>query len=174
MRLTLFSLAIVSALLAACSGSADTGGLANGGASTGGATETPKPPALNGGATSRPEQTPPAPPATPDQASCDVSFSKDVLPSLAQHGCQSAQCHGGVQQPKISVIDAKATYASVTQFKMREGLPYVRTTGRPDESGIHCHVRNDCGTPMPPFGGKIDEDAVDVIDDWLKCGAPNN
>jgi hypothetical protein len=92
---------------------------------------------------------------------------------FAQAGCTNAACHGGALNPPTITSDAAVTYKAITSFTLSDGTPYVVSGGKPKDSGLFCNVRGDCGVRMPPQR-KLDSKELDVIDEWLACGAPFN
>jgi len=95
---------------------------------------------------------------------------------FASNGCAGAACHGGSQprnDPPIDLANAAATYKELVGFTMSNGQPYVVPQSPPKSSGISCNLRGACGVPMP-IGSKLTSKQLQVIDDWLSCGAPLN
>lgn len=116
-----------------------------------------------------------------DAGACPVSFKADLLGAFGASApaCASnARCHGGqnpVNQPRIDLGDAAATYKEFAAFKLSTGVPYINPCSTDDtKSGIACNLAaTACGAHMPS-GGQIAADVVARFTTWLKCGSPNN
>lgn len=160
---------------AACGGAIDNSELfqKEQGTSSGGSTPAPT---ATGTATSSPPSRPVPQPPQPNDQPCAVSFKKDVLNVLSSTGCSSVQCHGAptfVNQPNIDPAQSALTYKNLIAYEI-DGRPYVAMGSKdPDDSSITCNLRGDCGTRMP-LGDKLSGKQLDVIEEWLSCGAPFN
>lgn len=171
------SLLAASTMLAACGGAIDNTDLykKDQGSTTSSSGSTPAPTAT---ATPLPEPGPPIPLPPKPLPKCDVSFQKDVLVVFASTGCSSEACHGGANprnEPRIALADPPAViYKTLTNFTMSNGQTYVvPQSTSPKSSGISCNLRGACGVPMP-IANKLSSKQLNVIDDWLSCGAPLN
>lgn len=163
-------------VVAACGGAVDNSDLykksggtttTSGGTPTATATATANPPTA-------PTMLPPVPQPKPDPK-CGVSFSTDVMQVFAQTGCMSTGCHkGNINDPEMDATSPALTYKSLVSFTLSNGQPYVAVgTTSPKSSSISCNLRHQCGVGMP-LGDKLDSNQLDVIDQWLACGAPFN
>ncbi|MDI1443894.1 hypothetical protein [Polyangium sp. 6x1] len=117
---------------------------------------------------------------------CTVKFSSDVLPILETKGkCADAQCHG-----------MGAGTLTLTSANLREELLDVSVAGgayiacdTPENSKMLCNLRVEMGVVKPPNCGALmpqvdPDDTVDdarlnqaeftIIEEWIKCGAPDN
>jgi len=114
---------------------------------------------------------------------CPVSFANDVLkifgtayaPSLA---CGVNDCHGGLvpaAQPAIDPGKAADTYAALQKFSVA-GKPYINPCSTETAaSSMACNLQAvSCGSHMPKGGGQIGAAELAKIEEWLKCGSPNN
>ena len=120
----------------------------------------------------------PASAATPNEpgpvppTGCDVSFGRDILPLMGA-SCANGACHGFAVEPRIDPTRPDATYASLLAYEI-DDLPYVDpTSDDPDDSAMHCHLRQDCGEEMP-LVGRMPEQLPRLAKTWLECGAPLN
>jgi hypothetical protein len=160
----------------ACGGAIDNGELFQEGSSSGASGTTPTPTSTP---PSKPTATPtPAPtssPPKPNDKPCVVSFEKDVLQLFEDYDCTSSSCHGGnLNAPRITASNPTGTYQALKSFKLSTGKAYVAVGATdPKSSAMYCNLRGQCGVPMP-IGDKLDEEELQVIDDWLACGAPLN
>lgn len=118
-----------------------------------------------------------------DGGPCAISFKSDILkifgtaaaPSIA---CTSTDCHGGKNppaQPAIEPGTPEDTY-NIFQGFTAGGKPYVSPCETdPAKTSILCNVQAAaCGSKMPKGGGQISAEDLKKIEDWAKCGAPNN
>jgi hypothetical protein len=118
-----------------------------------------------------------------EAGACPVSFKTDILkifgtaaaPSVA---CTSTDCHGGKTpnaQPAIEPGTPEDTYNGFQAFTAG-GKPYVSPCETdPAKTSILCNVQAAaCGSHMPKGGGQINAADLKKIEDWVKCGAPNN
>ena len=113
---------------------------------------------------------------------CAVSFKDQVLPALGRSTCAQTSCHGGPSPPsppRIEPSDPGAMWAEFAAYKMNTGgTPYVNPCSKDKaESGIACNLyaNNPCGVKMP-LGGtpQVPEEDIQLIEQWIECGAPNN
>ena len=117
-----------------------------------------------------------------DGGACAVSFKTDILASFSTAGCQAATCHGGSNpqyEPKINPDDPTGTWNVFANFTLSNPAKlYINPCSTdPAESTIACNVNGaaKCGTLMPSGSAAgLDSTIVTMIEDWLKCGAPNN
>jgi hypothetical protein len=116
-----------------------------------------------------------------DAGPCTVSFATDVLGAFGKSSpaCSLPSCHGGAtppNQPRIDPGDPSAMYTVFAAFKLSNGKPYISPCSTdPAESTISCNLAatGGCGSHMPQ-GGQLDPTDLQKIDDWVKCGSPNN
>ncbi len=116
-----------------------------------------------------------------DTSGCSVSWTKQIFPILQSTGagqCASGTCHGGTQAPAILDADSMATYNALTDYHSKAlGRRYVQPCASPSQSGILCNLQTppSCGSPMPINGiAPLSSTQIDLITQWLQCGAPNN
>lgn len=118
-----------------------------------------------------------------DGGPCAVSFKTDILkimgtaaaPSAA---CSSTDCHGGKSppaQPSIEPGSPDDTYNGFQGFTAG-GRTYISPCETdPTKTSILCNLQAAaCGSKMPKGGGQISAEDLKKIEDWVKCGAPNN
>ena len=117
-----------------------------------------------------------------DGGACAVSFSKDVLAAFGTAGCADTNCHGGVtprNDPRIEPSDGPAMWQEFQGFTISNGKPYINPCSTDDKlSTMGCNLyasgtTGACGVHMPSTG-QLAPDVVKKIEDWLKCGSPNN
>ena len=123
---------------------------------------------------------------TPDPE-CDVSFAEDVFPLLdTKGGCAAASpCHqSGAKGLTLMPGDVAGYYAALTGYTLDDPAdPYIVPCD-PDKSTILCNLQladgaqnpyGKCGTSMPYTAAASPTPAeLDLIKDWIACGAPNN
>ncbi len=118
---------------------------------------------------------------------CMVSFQSDVLPILEGKGkCADAACHG-MGAGTITLSAGAAIREELLALSVAEG-PYI-ACAEPTSSKMLCNLRVEMGVVKPPNCGalmpQVDmDDAVDdarinqmeftTIEEWIKCGAPDN
>jgi hypothetical protein len=108
----------------------------------------------------------------------------NVLADPAKGNCSSNGCHG-LATPAgfdifLPIADEQQFYTSLTQATGTVGRPYVvpDDPGTPEnealQSWIGCSLRAEPGGgyPMPPPGGMVDRNDVEIVSAWLRCGAP--
>jgi hypothetical protein len=128
---------------------------------------------------------------TGDAGPCQTSWSKDIYVNAtgAWDCTNTAQCHGGLQPPRMTA-DPSGTYATLVAYtlqmspkKLPNGspLPFIQPGSTdPTVSGIECLLAgNTCGTQMPNSlngvtGTPLTQAQILNIDSWVKCGSPNN
>lgn len=112
---------------------------------------------------------------------CAVTFKGDVMTALSAGGCQGTTCHGGVaplNPPRIDPADIPGTYAAMAAFPPRSGKPYINPCSIDvaaaviDDNLDTNAPAADRGTVMPPGAGLAA--AIPKVQEWLKCGSPNN
>ncbi len=117
---------------------------------------------------------------------CTVHWSADIFPKMMSTGawkCANASCHGGVTPPRMT-DDAMATYAALTSFNGTDstGKYYIVPCNTDTTvSQIECSLSatGTCGhlmplTANPPGATPLSPADLQLIDSWVKCGAPNN
>lgn len=129
---------------------------------------------------------------------CDVSFKTDIydalLSEVGKAKCADAGCHGDMAAPGAkdfflpagSASDAHAALLAY-QFDSPAG-PYI-SCGSPDDSRFLCNMflgagnpnpYPKCGTTMPQLTNpNVSQEVLtladlELIKEWIKCGAPNN
>lgn len=118
---------------------------------------------------------------------CDVSFAEDVFPVLdTKGGCAAASpCHqSGAKGLTLTPGDVASYYQALTSYTLDSPAePYIAPCD-PAGSTILCNLQlsdgsesefGKCGTLMPytPAGSPTPAE-LDLIKDWIACGAPNN
>lgn len=120
---------------------------------------------------------------------CAVRFASDVLPILETKGkCADAQCHGmGAGTLTLTAGDAKKLRTELLGISVVGG-PYIACE-TPGDSKMLCNLRVEMGVVKPPNCGALmpqvdPDDTVDdarinqmeftTIEEWIKCGAPDN
>lgn len=146
---------------------------------------TPEPPAPyepedpNGPPVAPPPPTTPSPTPAPTPL-CGPSFRYNVLLTLKERGCSNTSCHGGAtprNEPRIDLLDFYGTWNDLRAFTLSTGQPYVSSVpSTPAVSGMHCHLRGECGVSMSSLvvAGALSPKELADIDAWLACGAPFN
>lgn len=121
--------------------------------------------------------------------SCAASWSTDVFPALdATAKCATgASCHGtdgtGPGNLTIEAGNADSYYEVLVSFVIESGDPYIVPCD-PDKSTILCNLKASDGTNPRGECGKLTmpvakSDAptlaqLQLIEDWIACGAPKN
>ena len=108
------------------------------------------------------------------------TFIADVFPILRTvdantAGCGIATCHGD-EKSFVRVFlppsDALATYDSLTSYEGSQKYPYVNAVD-PKHSWMLCNLQDPPGVgqvmPSPP--GTITLGDIEIIREWLSCGA---
>jgi hypothetical protein len=116
-----------------------------------------------------------------DAGACKVSFATEILSAFGNAGCASPNCHGGVtprNEPRIEPSDGPAMWQEFQNFTLSNGKPYINPCSTdPATSTISCNLAAGppalCGAHMPQ-GGQLTPADITKIEDWLKCGSPNN
>lgn len=129
-----------------------------------------------------PPVAPPAPTTPPPSPTptCGPSFRYNVLLTMKERGCTNTSCHGGPtprNEPRIDPLDFYGTWSGLRAFTLSTGQPYVASVpSTPAVSGMHCHLRGECGVSMSSFvvAGALSPKELADIDEWLACGAPFN
>jgi hypothetical protein len=125
---------------------------------------------------------------------CDVSFKTDIYePLLSATGttkCADALCHGNAAAAEGDFFfpdgDASAARAALLGYQI-DDVPYV-TCSTPMNSKVLCNMflgagmtnkYGKCGTTMPYLQGEViaevlTEAQLDLIAEWIACGAPDN
>jgi hypothetical protein len=118
-----------------------------------------------------------------------VTWSGTVYPLFAAQGpgqCASGTCHGGQQLPTIPDGNAAGAYTSLAAYAIStvQGTKaYFSTSGNPADSSAECNLTlpaNQLGicsagaNGMPLAPGSLSAMQKATIEQWLKCGAPNN
>lgn len=125
-------------------------------------------------------------PTTPKPASCIGMFTKlfDMMNDTARGNCAATACHGYEPNAASGIFfdsgDPQATYAELVSVTGTVGAPYVvvddPTTADNEAlaSWMHCSVaaRHGGGYPMPPASGLSDQADMDLVAQWIVCGAP--
>ena len=125
-----------------------------------------------------------APSSSGDASPCPVSWAGQIFVDMTTNGrwkCGDSACHGGLQSPRVTG-DAKSTYASFAAFTMTPPaapLPFVLPgSTSPGQSGFECSLSSgSCGPEMPltQAGAQpLTKTDVAIIDQWVRCGAPDN
>lgn len=114
-------------------------------------------------------------------APCAVSFKNDILPAFKAASCQTAgSCHGGESppnQPRIDPDKDPGIWDTFASYKITDGRAYINPCSTDSaQAAIACNVNRDapCGSQVMPSGVGLDATMVTKIEDWLKCGSPNN
>lgn len=129
----------------------------------------------------------PCPPVEGDVPAACPSFYdvKEVLDHPQKGNCSWPGCHGGAALTAQNSIflplgDAQTYYESLLDAEGSVGRPYV-VADDPDsddnealESWMVCNLLGHPGGgfPMPPPGGMPDPADVEIVRDWILCGAP--
>lgn len=117
-----------------------------------------------------------------EAGTCAVSFSKDVLGAFGTADCANPNCHGGAtprNEPRIEPSDGPAMWQEFQAFTISTGKPYINPCSTDDkQSTMGCNLYKSgdpgaCGVHMPSTG-QLAPDVIKKIEDWLKCGSPNN
>lgn len=118
-----------------------------------------------------------------DGGPCAVSFKNDILrifgtPAAPSVSCTVTDCHGGKTpnaQPAIEPGTPEDTY-QIFQGFTAAGKPYISPCETdPAKTSMLCNLQAAaCGSKMPKGGGQINAADLKKIEDWLRCGSPNN
>lgn len=118
-----------------------------------------------------------------------VTWSGTVYPMFAAQGsgqCASGTCHGGITTPNIPDGNASGAYATLAGYSLSTAQgtkAYISTSGNLADSAMECNLTlpsnglgvcsaSQNGMPLPP--GSLSAMQKATIEQWLKCGAPNN
>jgi hypothetical protein len=115
---------------------------------------------------------------------CTVSLKNDIIPVIFKV-CSTPSCHGGTtppSKPRIDPAAANEMWDLWQKHTVKPGptdppKPYIDPCSKnPADSTIACNVNaaNKCGTLMPVGATGLPTADITKIEDWLKCGAPNN
>ncbi len=118
---------------------------------------------------------------------CSTSFATQIYPLLTAKnpgGCtDGSTCHGGTEVTfggplGVSPTDTWSRLAAF-KFRTRDGEPlaYVDICSTdPAQSAITCNIdfAAACGSKMPKERPELSTATKQLIEAWLKCGAPNN
>lgn len=109
-----------------------------------------------------------------------ITWLGDVYPIIGTvdvdtPGCGIATCHGDkdfFRRVFLPPIDPKAAYDALTQYEGSQKYPYVNASD-PAHSWMLCNLEDPPGVgqvmPSPP--GVITPEQIDIIREWLACGA---
>lgn len=108
----------------------------------------------------------------------EVSFSSHIQPIFNANGCIS--CHGGSGG---LFLNAGQSYTNLVNVTAQAGCTDKKRVlaGNPDESVLYIRVSSNsadtqCGpnSRMPQGAGRLPQETIDLIRDWIKQGAKNN
>lgn len=109
------------------------------------------------------------------------TWSADVFPIFATTeggtaGCGIGACHGDeVSYSRVFLppTNAKAGYDALTKYEGSQKYPYVNSSA-PEHSWILCNLEDPpgVGAVMPAPPGTLTQADIDIIREWLECGAP--
>lgn len=111
---------------------------------------------------------------------CNVSLKDGVLSEFGKAGCASTACHGGttpLYEPRIEPGDGPAMWEEWQKFTLSNGKPYTNPCStQVGDSTIACNVNGTapCGSLMPKGMTGLPPNIVQLVETWVKCGAPNN
>lgn len=100
-----------------------------------------------------------------------------IIDEGAAGNCAGSGCHSGIgaSEPVLVPGNAKATRVALLTYQFENPAgPYV-SCENPDSSKILCNLSNEntCGLPMPQ-GSDLTQPQIDLIKEWITCGAPDN
>lgn len=117
---------------------------------------------------------------------CSVSFQDDVFPILdTKAGCgKTPTCHGdGAGELTLIAGDADNYLTTLSAYTLLDEGPYIVPCD-PDASKLLCNLRpltgetnpfGTCGSRMPKNAEDGPTEAeINLIKDWILCGAPDN
>jgi len=127
--------------------------------------------------------------AAPDgtkPANCTGTFDAVIamMSDSTRGNCTATACHGDPDVNTVGIYldsgDPAGFYQTLTSITGTVGTPYVvpdDTTTADNEalgSWIQCNVAatQGGGYPMPQWSGLTDPKDIQVVTDWLLCGAP--
>lgn len=133
-----------------------------------------------------------------DGGGCAVSFTNDIFDAIMDTKgtakCADAQCHGDPNNVQGDLLlvpgDALSSRKALLAYQFdKPAGPYI-TCETPEESRFLCNMlleagvtnkyATKCATLMPTTLGlqigqvPLTEAQLDMIAEWIKCGAPNN
>ena len=129
----------------------------------------------------------PCPPLTGTKpASCANAFNDlvDMMSDSARGNCTAEACHGDPANAEVGIVfddgDLPGFYAELTTVTGSVGTPYVvaddpsTPANEALNSWMQCNVvaQSGGGFPMPTWSGLSNAADVQVVTDWLLCGAP--
>jgi hypothetical protein len=134
----------------------------------------------------------------PDGGACSVQFATQIFDAILDvkgtAKCADVQCHGdpnNIQGDLLLVAgDALSSRKALLEYQFdKPAGPYI-TCGAPEDSRFLCNMLLEagvtnkyaakCATLMPTTLGPdvgqapLTEAQLDLIAEWIKCGAPNN
>jgi hypothetical protein len=109
-----------------------------------------------------------------DAGACSVSYRDQIEPIFAEASCATKNCHLDTYQPRMNT-DSKATWENLRRHVSPTlKKPYVNScTTDPTASYIVDNLKGTAGTSMPPGLARTPA-SVDVVAQWVACGAPFN
>lgn len=105
----------------------------------------------------------------------------DVMSVFAINGCAVSGCHGG----NGNAGDLRGLDSSSTGYNelLNDGVDCISSSfqsrvvpGNPNASFLMAKIQGfqDCGIEMPPFGGPLFPEDIDIIREWIQAGASQN
>ena len=110
-----------------------------------------------------------------DGVSDSPSLSQDLQP-VFDNRCASLQCHGDAELAGLSLVDGE-TYGELVLTESTIEPEYLRVLpSAPDSSYLVIKVEGEQseGSIMPPTGGPLDSDTIQLIRNWILSGAVDN
>lgn len=146
---SIFSVALLTAFLAACGGSeSPTGPSDNGdGNGSGGDTRTIK---------------------------ANPSFSADIQEILTRKGCTAGNCHGAGSGGLTLGSNASTNHNTLTSTNSTTGERYVIANDANNSYIVKKVEGRGAGARMPSTGTPLDNIDLTNLKNWINTGAPNN
>ncbi len=119
-----------------------------------------------------------APPSSTTTSSGGVSFSRDIQPIF---NANCVVCHTGANGPQGLSLDSGKAYGNLVNVKSTEAPALNRVApGSPDKSYILNKLlgtqtaAGGSGAQMPFGAGPLPQATINLIQQWIAAGAPNN
>ncbi len=104
-----------------------------------------------------------------------VSYADDIRPIFSAAGCLSGGCHGGTLSASGFDMRSYDTLFDAGTEAGQLGLCPI-APGDPDNSYLVEKLRGSPrrGAPMPLVGDPLTAEELELIETWIRDGAPNN
>ncbi len=114
-------------------------------------------------------------------------FHEVVRPALEDFGC--SLCHGagetaglrlGFEVTSSEIVERLVNRPAANAIGYTLVVPgdpdnswlYLKATGESESSGVQCQGSMNCAQSMPPGGGRLPDEALEALRQWIADGAP--